>query len=302
MNETKQTIKKHVKTHFSKDLVTELRILYRIMMEAFYGIKRTGWVNLAIISTMAAILSIFGALFRTSISVSTFAQAIGGSLELSVYVKQTASTDAIAARIGQLEHVKKVDIVTKEQSWYKMKSEMEVPEIKNPLPDTIHVRIDEPCNIADVFEKIKTINGVEDINYAKDLAQKIEIFHSVVRTVTIIVVFIVAILTVTIINNTIQLVIQSRKEEIEIMRLMGVSNWYIRIPLLLQGAIYGFLGATLALIPMSFIQNSLIQVHHFFMVPMPIIADKIVDVSIFVVAVLFAAGGSLISIKKHIQV
>ena len=113
---------------------------------------------------------------------------------------------------------------------------------------------------------------------------------------------IVSILTITIINNTIQLVIQSRKDEIEIMRLMGVSNWYIRIPLILQGALYGFVGALIALIPVDIVQNLLNNIHKFFIVPSPVFAGNIVIISMLVLGIAFGASGSFLSIKKHLQV
>jgi len=119
---------------------------------------------------------------------------------------------------------------------------------------------------------------------------------------TFLVVIFVAILTIAIINNTIQLVIQNQKEEIEIMRLMGVSNWYIKIPLILQGAIYGFVAALIALIPMNFVQNGLVRVHEFFMIPSPMLAANIVTLTLFVIAIGFGAGGSMLSIKKHLKV
>ena len=144
------------------------------------------------------------------------------------------------------KHVEKITIIPKADSWSKLKNEMSLPNIENPLPDTLHVKVDSPENIQPIFDHIKTIPAVEDMSYAKDLASKIELVNHVVKTITLVVIGIMALLTITIINNTIQLVIQSRKEEIEIMRLMGVSNWYIKCPLVLQGAIYGFLGALLA--------------------------------------------------------
>lgn len=110
------------------------------------------------------------------------------------------------------------------------------------------------------------------------------------------------ILTITIINNTIQLVIQSRKDEIEIMRLMGVSNWYIRFPLIMQGAFYGFTGAVVAIIPLNFVQNGLNNMHQFFIVPSPLYAQSIVIFTMFMMAILFGAGGSFLCIKKHLQV
>ena len=134
------------------------------------------------------------------------------------------------------------------------------------------------------------------------MAKKIQVLNKVVNTTTVFVVIIVAILTITIINNTIQLVIQSRKDEIEIMRLMGVSNWYIRIPLIMQGALYGFVGALIALIPIDIVQNMLNNIHKFFVIPSPIFAGNIVIIATIVIGIAFGASGSFLSIKKHLQV
>lgn len=299
---TKAIIKKKVKAHIPKDWLKELRIIYRIGLETVYGIKRTGWINLAIITTMAAILTIFGALFRTTLSVTSFVQELGNVLEISVYLKPNADTNTVAKEIRGLEHVERVKIIPKERSWNDLKREFDVPSMDNPLPDTLHVKVDIPENVNTVFKKIKSYSGVEDLNYAQDIAKKMQFFNNVVHSITVVVVILVAILTITIINNTIQLVIQSRKEEIEIMRLMGVSNWYIKIPLILQGAIYGFLGALISLIPLNAVNNGLLKVHEFFVVPAPLLANNTVILVLFIIAVGFGAGGSLISIKKHLQV
>ena len=299
---TKAIIKKKVKAHIPKDWLKELRIVYRIALETIYGIKRTGWINIAIITTMAAILTIFGSLFRTTLSLTSFVQELGNVLEISVYLKESAPTDSIAKEIRGLDHVERVKIIPKEKSWADIQREIDVPDMENPLPDTLHVKVDKPENITDVFNKIKTFSGVEDLNYAQDIAKKMQTFNNVVHSITLIVVVLVAILTITIINNTIQLVIQSRKEEIEIMRLMGVSNWYIKIPLILQGAIYGFLGALISLIPLNAVNNGLLKVHEFFVVASPVLANNTVILVLFIIAVGFGAGGSMISIKKHLQV
>lgn len=302
MNNSKQNIKKKVKKHIPKDWLTELRIVYRIVMETFNDIKRTGIVNLVIITTMAAILTIFGALFRTTLSVSSFAHELGNVLEISVYLKSSADANAVSKRIKKIDHVQKVRIIPKERSWADLKREIDLPDIQNPLPDTLHVKVDKPENINFVFGEIKPLSVVADMSYAQELAKKIQFLNQVVNTTTFFVVIIVAILTITIINNTIQLVIQSRKDEIEIMRLMGVSNWYIKIPLIMQGALYGFLGAAFALIPLNFVQNMLNNVHKFFMIPSPVSAGNIVIMTMFFVGILFGAGGSFLSIKKHLQV
>ena len=86
------------------------------------------------------------------------------------------------------------------------------------------------------------------------------------------------------------------------MRLMGVSNWYIKIPLILQGAVYGFVGAILSLIPLNTVQNALVKLNDFLNVPTSDFALQIVVLCIFIIAIFFSAGGSLLSIKKHLQV
>jgi len=302
MSDSKQKIKKQVKQHIPKDWLCDLRIVYRIIMEAFNDIRRTGIMNLVIITTMAAILTIFGTLFRTTLSMSQFAHELGNVLEISVYLKPNTSATAVADKFVTFDHVTKVKIIPKKTSWKKLKKEIDLPNISNPLPDTLHVKVDNPNNISYVLSQIKTVSAVEDTGYAKDLAKKIQLITHVVNTATAVVTVIVAILTIMIINNTIQLVIQSRKEEIEIMRLMGVSNWYIKIPLVLQGAFYGFAGSIFAIIPVNFVEQTLESVHKFFLVPSPPFAQTFVIFTLLVVGMSFGAGGSFLSIKKHLQV
>ena len=302
MNSHKAKIKKEVKKHIPKDWLCDLRILYRLTKETILDIYRTGMVNFVIITTMTAILIIFGSFFRSAISISSFAHELGNVLELSVYLKDNADANIAKNRVKEFEHVENVTIVPKSTSWANLKREMDLPDMDNPLPDTLHVKIDKPENIETVFKDVKQLSSVEDVSYAQDLAKKIEILNHIVNLITVFVVVIMAILTITIINNTIQLVIQSRKEEIEIMRLMGVANWYIRFPLIMQGAFYGFSGALLAVLPLDFVQNGLNNMHQFFMVPTPMYAQPLVIGVMFVMAVSFGAGGSFLCIKKHLQV
>ncbi len=297
-----KNLKSNVKKHIPKDWLCELRILYRLGKETLGDIIRTGWVNVVIITTMAAILMIFGACFRTALSISAFSKELGSALEISVYLKNHAEVSEVKKEIQQFEHVETITVIPKSESWSKLKTEMSLPNIENPLPDTLHVKVDSPESLQPVFDNIKKIRAVEDMSYAKDLAAKIELVNHVLKTITLIVIAIMALLTITIINNTIQLVIQSRKEEIEIMRLMGVSNWYIRFPFIMQGAFYGFTGSLLAMFPLNYIQNGLVNVHKFFMIPSPANAQNIVLIVMFSMSILFGAVGSFWCIKKHLQV
>ena len=300
--QTRNRIKQKVKSHIPKDWLTEIRILYRMLAETFKGIQQTGLINIAIITTMAAILTIFGALFRSSLSLQSIVNELGGTLQISAYLAPSANAKETALKISDIEHVKEIKFISKQKAWADLKNEIDVPDIENPLPDTLHVKVDMVDNLDDVLIRVKRVEGVADTGYAKDWVKKFQTLNRVSHTVTFLVVIVACLLTITIINNTIQLVIQSRKEEIEIMRLMGVSNWYIKFPLVLQGAIYGFLGAIIAIFPINIVQSYLYKVHEFFMIPSFLFAQQIVILSVLAVGVIFSAGGSLMCIKKHLKV
>ncbi len=298
----KKLIKETFKKHIPQRHLSSVRIMYRIAMETVYGIKRTGLINIAIIAAMAAILTIFGALFRTSFSLSSFVDKLGNDFQISVYLKSDVDPVYMSSRLKEIEHVKSISIITKEEAWTEMNKDIDVSGLENPLPDTLHVTVDTPANIVVVCESMKKVQGIENMSYAQEIAKKLQTITNVFNTVTVLVLIAVAMLTIIIINCTIQLVIQSRKEEIEIMRLMGVSNWYIKIPLILQGAFYGFVGAIISLIPLNTVQNALMKLHDFVNIQPSTFAMNIVVFCLFIMAIFFSAGGSMLSIKKHLQV
>ncbi len=302
MTDGAQRIKQKVKSHIPKDWLTEIRISYRIVIETAKGIAQTGLINVAIITTMAAILTIFGALFRSTLAVSTIVGEMGTALEISAYLKDNANIKQTVDEIKKLEHVKQVEFISKDKSWHELKKEIAVPDIDNPLPNTLHVKVDKTKNISKVMTALEGVNGIDDTSYARDLIKKFEIINQISHTVTLFVVILSCILTLVVINNTIELVIQSRKDEIEIMRLMGVNNWYIKTPLVLQGAIYGFLGALIAIIPVNIISGYIVQMHNFFMIPINPYSQFLTVASLLFLSIGCAAGGSLMSIKKHLEV
>ena len=178
MNSSKARIKKKVKKHIPKDWLCELRILYRLTKETIHDVHRTGIVNLVIITTMAAILTIFGSFFRSALSISSFAHELGNVLEISVYLKENADANVVKNRVKEFKHVENVTVIPKASSWADLKREMDLPDIDNPLPDTLHVKVDKPENIEEVFNNVKQLKSVEDMSYAQDLAKKIEALNN----------------------------------------------------------------------------------------------------------------------------
>ena len=110
---TRNRLKQKVKSH-----KTKIRIAYRILIETIKGIVQTGFViNLAIITSMAAILLIFGVIFRTTLSLSSLVDEMGGTLEISVYLEPQADVNSTIKNVKKLKCVKNVSFVSKEKSF-----------------------------------------------------------------------------------------------------------------------------------------------------------------------------------------
>ena len=302
--ETRRKIKQKVKSHIPKDWLTEIRIFYRMILETLKGIQQAGLINIAIVSTMFAILTIFGVLLRSSLSFQSVLNELGGTLQVSAYLAPSSNSKAVISDIKNIDHVKNIKFISKEKAWQDLKTEIDVPEVSNPLPDTLHIKVDDVKNLEGVLTQVKSVKGVKDTNYVKDWVKKFQALSQLSHVATIVVVIGAFILTMTIISNTIQLVIQSRKEEIEIMRLMGVSNWYIKFPLILQGSIYGFIGAIFALFPVYTVNNFMYKLHEFFMAPTSVcvIFQVVTILSVIALGTFCCALGSFMCIKKHLQV
>ena len=127
-----QNLKQKVKSRIPKDWMSEIRITYRIMIETAKGIAQTGLVNIAIITTIAAILTIFGSIFRVTLAVNSFVTSMGSALEVSAYLSPEADINATITKVRELKHVEKVTYISKEASWVQLKKEIDVPDITNP--------------------------------------------------------------------------------------------------------------------------------------------------------------------------
>lgn len=287
---------------FPLSIATEFRIIRRIIIETLKGIGRTGLMNFVIIGTMAAILTIFGCLFSASLGISAFVKNLGSTLEISVYLTPQTSPHKVSNKILSINNVKTIRLIPKEEAWTNLKQQMNVPDIRNPLPDTLRVKVVSPKGIDNTVESIKGIRGVEGVQYARKLADRVQRVGDVTNIVTLIILVMLGGLTLSIISNTIHLVIQARKQEIEIMRMMGVSNWYIKSPYIIQGAIYGLTGALISIVPTNFAQNYITQGIGFFQVSTHSINVNFVIFALLMMGILVGAGGSILSVRKYLKV
>lgn len=259
-------------------------------------------MTLAVILSMAAILSIFASLLRTSLFISHFVEEIGRSFEVSVYLKHGKDPKHAEKELSKYKNATDITIKTKEEAWKEFKEQMGFSGTDNPLPDTIRIKLRDKKDVKDFIIAVKDMNFTEDVFYAGEIADKVSKIGNHINIAATIVVIALIFLTFVIINNTVYLAIESHKKEIEIMRIMGVSDWYIKAPYVFQGVFYGACGAILALIPLFVVDSCLNNVAVVSYVPIDPLNARIVMLVVFLMGVIVGSVGSMLSVKKYLQV
>jgi cell division transport system permease protein len=128
-----------------------------------------------------------------------------------------------------------------------MQSSFKVAALVNPLPNTLHIHLVSTDAVEKIAPRIKLLAGIENVRYPLKVAHKINEFRHFLELAGIVVTGALSAATLIVIGNTIHLVIEARQREIEILSLTGVSHFYIKGPLILQGAAYGAAAAGLAI-------------------------------------------------------
>lgn len=224
----------------------QIRILRRVAVETGIGMKRSGWSNWLVISILTIALTIFGGILQLTMALKDVVSSWGSQLEISAYLQDVANPTTVAHNISQIPEVQVVEIVPKEVAWAEMQSNFKVAAINNPLPNTLHVRLSNVEAVERTAGRLKGMEGVEHIRYPLKVARNLNKFRQFLEIAGAVVTAALTAATLTVIGNTIHLVIQGKQREIEILSLMGVSPWYIKGPLILQGAAYGSAAAVLA--------------------------------------------------------
>ncbi len=230
------------------------RILKSNIQESFKGVFRNFSLSLASISCITITLILVGFSILLSYNVNNFTKQIEKDMTIVVFLDRTtteAEAEALQTRIQNTLNVTEVKFNSKESVRKEMQKESDVfdsimsqytPET-NPLQDTILVKVNDLATIGDTANEIKEMNNVDIVKYGEGSVEELVKIFAIVKKITYVVVIALIIVTALLISNTIKITIQSRKREIEIRRLVGASNAFIRQPFFFEGIILGCIGS-----------------------------------------------------------
>jgi cell division transport system permease protein len=236
-----------------------------LLKETFLGLLRGGWMNWAAVSTVTVLLFLFGLSLQTSWQVEKLLYQFGSQLEVSVYLEPDTQIESIEPLIAKMPEVAAIKTITKEQAWTKLVKEMRISDIEgatqqlgeNPLVDEMKVKARNSEVVPTLATQLAKLRGVETVQYVDEAVKRIAQLHRGLNWITLTITMILTLTAIAVTTTTIRLIVMARRQEIEIMQLVGATSVWIYLPFILQGIAFGLVGGAIAWSFISVIQQFL---------------------------------------------
>jgi len=235
-------------------MVMKIRTFFSHIGVALKSLRRNGWMTVAAVSAVAITLLLVGSLVATLFNINKLATDIEEDVSIRVSIDLAADKDNQEELKKQIEDLESVDSIEFSSQDEELDNIIGVygedfnlfEGDDNPLYDVFIVSAMTPEDTQRTAEEIQDFDYVQDVNYGGAEADRLFTLTENMRNIGIVIVGVLIFTAIFLISNTIRIAIFSRSTEIEIMKLVGAKNWFIRWPFLIEGAIIGFLGSAVA--------------------------------------------------------
>lgn len=238
-----------------KEVIRQMRafrIFFRSIRDALKSVVRNFSLSFASIMCTTITLILVAVAVVAAANVNNATKLIEDELTIVTYLKRDVTEEQIDNIKSEISSYKNVEEVT-----FKSKDEwkLEMSEYddsfktvldyldENPLVDSFVLKVNDVKKLSETSEYIKAINGVDTVKYGEGMVEQVISVFDIVQKIVVVVVIALVVVTSFLISNTIKLTIFSRRNEIEIMRLVGASNITIKLPFLFEGFIIGLIGS-----------------------------------------------------------
>ena len=235
-----------------------ISFLFFSIRRAWQGFWRNALMSLAATATMVLMLLLLAGFFIIQAGLLAGLQFTEQKVEVVAYLESTATDAQVATVQSKLEAMPEVSTVTyitrdvalqrfREQMKAQGREDLTQALDSNPLYASLEVKLVDPSAIRVVGDALRGEQVVRNVINIEALVDRVLTVTNVLRTAGTVLLLVVGIIALFIIVNTIRLAVVARAEEIEIMRLVGASDAFIRWPFVFEGAFVGFLGAAITL-------------------------------------------------------
>lgn len=295
--------------------VMSFNTMKRHFKESFISMARNRWMSFASISAVTVTLLLVGVFLTIMMNLNKMSTDIKNDVEIKVLIDLSANETSEAELQQQVEKMPGVESVkysSKKQELDKLVkdfgNDVSLFKQENPLHNVLYVKADDPEQTEKVAKEIEKNPAVDTVKYGKDKIEKLFNVLNISQKVGIVLIIALLLTATFLISNTIKITITARRREIEIMKLVGATNSFVRVPFILEGMWLGAIGSILPIIGVT----TLYSIVHSSLAPklessvvqildvMPFILE--VDIILFVMGVLIGVVGSFMSVRKFLKV
>ena len=244
------------------------RLLF-FTQEAFRALRRNGAPSMAAVVTTVVTVILLGVLIPIFQTTQAKSDEVRDSLEFRVAIYDDATkpeTTRLEDQLLAIPHVESVELITKTEALNELKADLGKEKSEeltaqlsdNPLPANFAVKADDAANLDSVRTAVippgpdgtpRPISPiVQKIFDRQEDARKIEQVTSALKIVLTVITALLIVASLMLVGNTIRLSIYTRRREVEVMRLVGATRWFIRWPFMIEGVVVGFFGGLVAIL------------------------------------------------------
>lgn len=239
--------------------LTRLRILadqaVYFAADAAAGFRRNGLMTVAAVTTVMVALLVVGTAVLLGLNLSRMATALEAQVEVVAFLRDGLSSSETARLqrvVASVPDVASVRFVGRGEALTRLRERLgDAPafddlETTNPLPDSLEVQVADPGRTKGVAAAIAGVAGVEEVTYGAQVTDRLLALTRGMRILAGLLTLFLTGVALIVVVNTIRLTVIARQREIEIMRLVGATRWFVQWPLLLEGVLEGAVAAIAA--------------------------------------------------------
>jgi cell division transport system permease protein len=291
------------------------------LKEAFGSLKRNYFMTIAALVTVFLSMLVLGGVLVFVFTTDALLGQVEQKVEITVYFKtkpdpSTEQITTLQTEIKSWDQVSTCVFVSKDEAldrikeWYADKPEIWENLTSNPLPASLEITLVDPQTADEVKRMVEAEDPenliVDEVKFGKEIADKLFTFTSGARNFMLIFIVLLGVVAILLISNTIRLSIFARKREVEIMKLVGATNWFIRWPFLIEGVTVGFFGALLAAVTLlvlnGYLASKLKASILFLNIPLDAVPFVSVTLVLLGVGVVIGAIGSALGLRRFLKI
>lgn len=295
------------------------RIFKNMMKQGLQGMWRNRGMGLASVGSISAVLIILGIVLIMVLSINNLVSETTNKFdELQVFLEDDLEIEQlnnIEKNIKGTEGVVSAVFLSKDEAledfkkdWGENASLLEGLD-PNPLQNSYVIKLKNIEYADNVVDKVNELEGVDEVKYYKDIIDKMVVVGNYVQGGGIIIIAILILVSIFIISNTIKITVTARKREVNIMKYVGATNGYIRGPFIVEGVLFGLIGAIISILIVNYgykyffntVSNELYVLFTVYLVP-PKALLKDISIIFGVIGMGIGALGSMVSLKRFLNV